>query len=107
VGVAQDLAIVGQQAQHVGAGFAPKAQLQGICLPAGQTLAKAGGEGHADALHTIVLEAEQSAANPAGSLRESSTLMGIQTSNICGAPGATSLVDTGMQVATAQTQGSL
>ncbi len=107
VGVGQTLVIAGQQAQQVGEGVAPKAQLQGITLTAGQTLAKADGEGHGDALHTIVLEAEQGAANPAGDLHESSTIMGMQTSNVCGAPGATALITTGMTVTTAQTQGSL
>jgi hypothetical protein len=107
VGVAQDLVIGGTQAQQVGEGIGPKAQVQGVVLQAGQTLAKADGEGHADALHTMVLQADQSASNPAGDLHESSTTMGMQTSSISGAPGATGLVDAGMVVTTSQTQGSL
>jgi hypothetical protein len=107
VGVAQNLALVGQQAQEVGEGIGPKAQLQGIGLVAQQTVAKADGEGHGDALHTIVANAEQGAENPAGALHESATIMGMQTSNLSGAPGATGLVDAKMTVTTTQTQGSL
>lgn len=107
VGVAQGLEIVGQQAQQVGEGIGPKAQLQGLAMQATQTLAKADGQGAADALHTMVIQADQNASNPGGSLHESSTIMGMQTSNVCGAPGATGLVDASMAVTTTQTQGAL
>jgi len=107
VGVAQTLSLVGQQGQEVGEGIGPKAQIQGLGLVAQQTVAKADGEGHGDALHTIVANAEQEATNPAGTLKETATIMGMQTSSLSGAPGATGLVDGKMTVTTTQTQGSL
>jgi len=58
-------------------------------------------------LHTIVANAEQQATNPAGTLTESSTIMGMQTSSLSGAAGATGLIDGKMTVTTTQTQGSL
>lgn len=107
VGVVQALQLQGQQAQEVTEGVGPKAQMQGLGMQASQTLAKADGQGAADALHTIVANACQEAENPAGELSESSTLMGMQVSNVAGAPGATSIVDTSMSVITTQTQSAL
>jgi hypothetical protein len=107
VGLAQDLQIAGTQGQEVGDGIQPKAQVQGLALLATQTLAKSDGQGAADALHTIVLNAGQTAQNPAGTLSESSTVMGMQQSYLNGAPGATAIVDTGMSVTTTQTQAAL
>ena len=107
VGLAQDLQIAGTQGQEVGDGIQPKAQVQGVALLAAQTLAKSDGQGAADALHTIVLNAGQTAQNPAGTLSESSTVMGMQQSYLNGAPGATAIVDTGMSVTTTQTQAAL
>lgn len=107
VGAVQNLVLGGTQAQEVGEGVGPKAQLQGVGLTATQTLAKADGAGGANALHTIVAQADQTATNPAGQLTESSTIMGMQTSSLNGQAGANGYVDSGMTVTTSQTQGSL
>jgi hypothetical protein len=107
VGLDQELSIAGTQAQDVGDCCDPKGQLQALGVSAGQTLAKADGEGNADALHTIVLMAGQSADNAAGNLTDSQTVMGMQTPNITGAAGATGLVGTVMNVTTTQMQEAL
>ncbi len=107
VGVAQGLVITGQQAQEVTEGVGPKAQLQGLGLAADQTVARADGEGGGNALHTIVASGEQEASNSAGTQHESSTILGMQTSSLAGAAGATGIVDSSMTVTTAQTQSSL
>ncbi len=107
VGVCQDLAIIGTQGQEVGDGCDPKAQVQNLGLGAAQTLAKSDGQGGGDALHTIVLNAGQSANNAAGTLTESQTILGMQTSTINGAAGATGIVNSVMNVTTAQTQAAL
>jgi hypothetical protein len=107
VGVIQDLDIAGVQSQEVGDGCDPKAQVQSLGLGASQTLAKSDGAGSGDALHTIVLNAGQTANNAAGSLTESQTILGMQTSTINGAAGATGVVSSVMNVTTAQTQAAL
>jgi hypothetical protein len=107
VGVDQDVDIAGAQSQQIGNGCDPKAQVQHIGLGAIQTLAKADGEGGGDALHTIVLQGGQSATNAAGVLDEAQTIMGMQTSSISGAPGATGIVNSAMCVTTSQTQAAL
>jgi hypothetical protein len=107
VGVEQGLSIVGQQGQEVTEGIGAKVQLQGLSLVADQTVAKADGEGTGNALHTIVASGEQQASNSAGTQQESSTILGMQTSSLSGAAGATGIVDSSMMVTTTQTQSSL
>jgi hypothetical protein len=107
VGLSQELQIGGAQGQEIGDGVDPKAQLQTLGLGASQTLAKSDGEGGGDALHTIVLNAGQSASNAGGFLNEAQTIMGMQTSNITGQAGATGIVSSVMNVNTAQTQAAL
>jgi hypothetical protein len=104
IGLSQDLSIAGLQSQEVAESCGPKAQVQSLGLGAQQTLAKADGEGNADALHTIVLQGGQGVSNAAGSLSEAQTIMGMQTSSITGQAGATGLVNSLMNVTTAQTQ---
>jgi hypothetical protein len=107
IGLTQDVDIMGLQSQQVGESCDPKAQVQSIGLGAVQTLAKADGAGGGDALHTIVLNSGQSANNAAGNLNEAQTIMGMQTSNITGEPGATGIVNSALCVTTNQTQGAL
>ena len=107
VDVVQLLGIDGVQAQTVGDGVAPKAQLQTLDVVAAQALGKADGMGQANALHTIVVNEGQYANNAAGSMSESATVMGMQTSTIQGQPGATGIVDATMAVTTAQSQAAL
>jgi hypothetical protein len=107
IGLDQVLSIAGTQSQNVGDNCDPKAQLQNLSFGTGQSLAKADGEGAANAVHTIVLNAGQTADNAAGNLTEEQTVMGMQTSNLTGQTGATGLVNGTMAVTTAQTQGSL
>jgi len=107
VGAVQALTLTGTQGQQVAQGVGPKGQLQGVGLLAAQTLAKSDGAGGTNALHTIVANADQTAENPAGVEHETSTIMGMQTSSLNGAPGATGLVDAHMAVTTTQTQTSI
>jgi len=107
VDVVQLLGIDGTQGQMVGDGVAPKAQLQTLNVIAAQGLGKADGLGHADALHTIVVNEGQYANNAAGTMSESATVMGMQTSTLTGAPGATGIVDSTMAVTTSQSQAAL
>ncbi len=107
VDVIQVLGIDGMQAQTVGDGVAPKAQLQTLNVVAGQALGKAQGMGAADALQTIVINEGQSAKNAAGVMNESATVMGMQTSTLYGEPGATGIVDSTMAVTTSQAQAAL
>lgn len=107
VDVAQALGIDAQQAQAVGDGVAPKAQAQTLDVIVAQALGKADGLGTADALHTIVVNEGQYANNAAGSMSESATVMGMQTSTIHGQPGATGIVDATMAVTTTQSQAAL
>jgi hypothetical protein len=69
-----------------------------------QQLIKAEGPGAGDALHQIVLREDQYAANPAGTLQESATVLGLQSSNLTGSACATGTVDSTMSVTTMQTQ---
>jgi hypothetical protein len=107
LGVDQLVNITGVQGQNVGDCLDPKSQLQTLGVAAGQMLARADGEGGADALHTIVLTAGQSADNAAGNLTENQTIMGMQTPTVAGAAGSTSAVRGVMNVMTAQSQASL
>ena len=103
----QGLAGGALQAQEIGECVQPKAQLQTVGLVAGQTLGRAEGPGGGNALHTIVLRGNQTAANAAGNMSESSSIMGIQNSSVNGQATATGLVDSSMTVTTVQTQASL
>ena len=107
VDAVQVLGIDGMQAQVVGDGVAPKAQLQSLDVVAAQALGKADGMGAANALHTIVVNEGQYANNAAGTMSESATVMGMQTSTIQGQPGATGIVDSTMAVSTTQSQAAL
>jgi len=107
VDVIQILGIDGMQAQTVGDGVAPKAQLQTLDFVAGQALGKADGFGAADAIQTIVVNEAQAANNAGGTMTESATIMGMQTATTYGQPGATNIVDGTMHVTTAQSQAAL
>jgi hypothetical protein len=95
------------QAQEVGECCEPKAQLQTVALLADQTVGRAAGPGGGNALHTIVLRGAQNAGNAAGTMAESSSIMGIQTSSVNGDACATGVVDSSMAVTTTQTQASI
>jgi hypothetical protein len=103
----QGLTIEGAQQQTIGDGIGAKAQLQSVGMTAEQFLGRSDGEGSANAVHTIVLQGDQEAENSAGALNESSTIIGMQTSSVNGAPGSTAVVDGTMTVMTSQTQGTL
>jgi hypothetical protein len=107
IGLAQELDVAGQQQQAVSEGVGPASQAQGLGMQAGQSLARTDGEGGASGVHAIVLNAQQHAENPATTLCEGSSIIGLQTSNVCGAPGSTALVEGTMSVVTTQTQGAL
>jgi hypothetical protein len=105
--VAQGLTGGALQAQEVGDCVEPKAQLQTVALLADQTVGRTAGPGGGNALHTIVLRGQQDAGNAAGTMSESSSIMGIQTSSVNGEAMATGVVDTSMAVTTTQTQASI
>jgi len=107
VGVIQSLSAVGMQAQLVGIHTGPKQEGQTLTLLADQGLVKSEGPGTGEALHTIVLREDQVGINTAGLMRESSAILGLQSSQVTGAPLATALVDSSMVVSTVQTQAAL
>lgn len=107
VGVLQSLSAVGMQAQLVGIHCGPKQEGQTLSLLADQGIVKSQGPGTGSALHTIILREDQVGANTAGLMRESSAILGLQSSNLTGAPLATGMVDSSMAVNTVQTQASL
>ncbi len=74
---------------------------------AAQAIMKMNGAGYGDALHTIVVNEDQSANNAAGYMDEKATVMGMQQSSLYGEPGAAGAVSGTMTVSTTQTQSSL
>jgi len=107
VGVLQELLIGNQQEQAVTEGVGAKLQAQSLTLDVGQVLSKAGGAGYGDALHTVVLNADQNANNASGQMTETATIMGMQTSTLYGEPGAQGSVGGTMTVQTVQSQQAL
>ena len=107
VGVIQGLTAVGMQAQAIGDACGPKTQGQSLAMVAEQGLIKAQGPGAGSGLHQIVLREDQGAANPAGTMQESSAVLGLQSSNLTGAACATGAVNSTMGVTTVQTQSTL
>ncbi|OHB67495.1 MAG: hypothetical protein A2Y77_05880 [Planctomycetes bacterium RBG_13_62_9] len=107
VGVGQALTAAGMQAQLIGDGCDPKAQGQTLALAAAQELVKAEGPGAGSGLHQIVLREDQYAANNAGVMKESSAVLGLQSSDLTGAACATGTVDSTMTVTTTQSQAAL
>jgi hypothetical protein len=107
VGVLQSLSAVGMQAQLIGIHTGPKQEGQTLTLLADQGLVKSEGPGTGSALHTIVLREDQVGANTAGLMRESSAILGLQSSEVHGAPLATAVVDSSMIVNTVQSQAAL
>lgn len=100
VDVIEALSIDGLQRQMVGE------QMQTLGVVAGQSLGKAEGLGAANALQTIVVSEGQNAGPDCG-MDESATVMGMQTADIFGQPGATNVVDSSMVVTTGQSQAAL
>jgi hypothetical protein len=102
--VMQGFAALGTQAQLIGDCCGPKAGAQGLTMDAEQQLIKSEGPGAGDALHQIVLREDQFGANPAGTIQESATVLGLQSSDLTGSACATGAVDSTMCVTTVQTQ---
>jgi len=107
VGVLQSLSAVGMQAQLIGIHTGPKQEGQTLTLLADQGLVKSEGPGTGSALHTIVLREDQVGVNTAGLMRQSSAILGLQSSQVTGAPLATAVVDSSMIVNTVQSQAAL
>jgi hypothetical protein len=107
VGLVQQVSAVGSQAQFVGQCVGPKAQGQNLILGAVQGLAKTAGPGGGDANHVIVLQESQEAANSAGTMQESTNIVGLQDSSINGTAAATGAVSSTMDVQTTQNQATL
>lgn len=102
VGVLQDLDVIARQAQVVHDGFGLKMQGQSVGLVAEQTVAKAQGSGEANALQQIRLMAGQEVSNAAGTMSQSSTIIGLQKADVSGAAAATARNT--MNVTTVQSQ---
>jgi len=107
VGVIQGLTTAGMQAQAVGDCCDPKSEAQSLTLLAEQALVKSEGPGAGSGLHQIVLREGQTAGNPAGTMQESSAILGLQSSNLSGSACATGAVDSTMSVGTMQSQSTL
>lgn len=107
VGVVQALTAQGMQAQAIGDCCDAKAQGQSLGLLAEQGLIKSEGPGAGNGLHQIVLRADQGGSNPAGTMQETSAILGLQSSNLDGSACATGAVDSTMHVQTVQTQSTL
>jgi hypothetical protein len=107
VQVLQGLNIGGTQMQAVEEGVGGKIQGQALGVDAAQGIMKMNGAGYGDALHTIVVNEDQSANNAAGYMDEKATVMGMQQSSLYGEPGAAGEVTGTMTVSTTQTQSSL
>ncbi len=102
IGVLQNLDVVAGQAQVVHSGFGPKAQTQSVGLVAEQSVAKGPGFGEANALQQVHLVAGQEVSNAAGTMSQSSTIIGLQKADINGA--ATATAANAMNVTTVQSQ---
>jgi len=100
VDVIQALNVDGLQRQK------PGEQIQTLGVVAGQSLGKAEGQGAAHALQTIVID-EGQGVGPRCGMDESATVMGMQTADILGQPGATEVVNASMVVTTGQSQAAL
>ncbi|OHB57581.1 MAG: hypothetical protein A2173_11230 [Planctomycetes bacterium RBG_13_44_8b] len=100
----QQLQAGGMQLQNIGDCVDLKMQGQGLALSAAQGIAKTDGPGHGNAFQSIVLNQDQSGMNVAGSMNESSSIIGLQNSNIMGDACATGQVQSTMTVTTTQTQ---
>ncbi len=107
IGASQGLDIAGGQWQNIGDCVDAKAQGGTLDLSALQGLSRANGVGGASALHTIVLNGGQSGTNALGDLHETTTVMGMQTSDLVGEPGSAAIILTGMSVTGSQAQGAL
>ena len=76
-----------------------------VSLPvAGQSLGKSLGLGSASGLQTIAVDEGQS-SGPICLLCAEATVIGMQTGETSGQPGATNIVDSSMAVSTGQSQG--
>lgn len=104
VGVLQELAAVGEQAQLVKAGHGPKAQGQSLDLSATQGLSKIGGAGAGHALQQIVVNEEQRAVNPRGIMEQRSMVLGLQESDVTGGAPSGGTVSSSMSVHSTQSQ---
>jgi len=102
VGLDQQVSAIGLQSQTIGDGVAPKAQLQSLDMMAGQVLGRGEGAGGANGLQTVVLTEDQTGTNAAGTMSESSRILGMQTGNVYGEPGSTAMVTSQMNVSTTQ-----
>jgi len=107
VGVLQDLAGVGMQAQVLNDGVGPKTQGQSLSLLASQGILKTEGPGTGNALQQIQLAASQDVGNVAGHMSQSSTILGLQKAAVTGAAAATGQVENSMSVTTVQSQAAL
>jgi hypothetical protein len=107
VTVLQGLASTGLQTQLIGDCCDSKLQGQTLNLAADQGISKYEGPGAGSALHQIVNRADQYGANAAGVLQASSSILGLQSSDLTGSACATGLVDSTMHVTTVQTAATL
>lgn len=104
IGLDQAVEAMGIQGQMIGDGVAPKTETQTLFLDGHQLLTKADGAGNVTGNQMMSLHQDQLGQNGIGSMDQSSTVFGSQVANISGAPGATGIAGSSLNVLTAQTQ---
>jgi hypothetical protein len=107
VQVLQALTSTGMQTQLIGDCCDGKVQCQTLNLGAEQGIIKSEGPGAGSGLHQIVNRADQFAINAAGTLQESSSILGLQSADLTGSACATGTVNSTMCVSTVQTEATL
>ena len=102
--VDQGLLAISFGEQGIGGCLGLIGQNQGIGIIGTQNLLKASGPGAADAGNRVFLHQGQDAFNVMGAASENICLVGSQSSDVSGGPGAIGMVSTGMEAATVQSQ---
>jgi len=102
--VMQEAIVGGEQIQLVGDGCASKMEMQGLSIGLGQMVTKLDGSGVATGSHTLASIMNQTAANSAGTMAESSVVLAGQLSSVSGGPSTSGQATSTLTVGTTQTQ---
>ncbi len=102
--VMQEAIVGGEQIQLIGDGCASKMEMQGLSIGLGQMVTKIDGSGSANGSHTLASVMNQTAANSAGTMAESSVVLAGQLSSVSGGPSTTGQATSNLIVGTSQTQ---
>jgi hypothetical protein len=102
--VMQEAIVGGEQIQLIGDGCASKMEMQGLSIGLGQMVTKIDGSGVATGSHTLASVMNQTAANSAGTMAESSVVLAGQLSSVSGGPSTSGQATSTLTVGTTQTQ---